>query len=230
MGRRTTATKHSGFTLIELLVVIAIIMILASITMPVMDRATRSARRMQCGSNLRQIGQAFSMYCSNNKMFLPTTPRNSTVTFGGAAGNRVNYTMTDRPLNKYVGKGSEEVFQCPADGGCQHDIFFHLPSFWYGYGNSYVYMSFDWLLNDPTNGRVGKTLTYYTDTASKTFLCGDGAAYGFSVNILASGTTAEQAFGQWHDPRVKCNVLFMDMHADFFEMQYGEEWPGFSWR
>ncbi len=219
-----------AFTLVELLVVIAIITILASLTLPTIDRALRAARRTHCQSNLGQIGKAVSMYAANNKLHLPTTPRNSTVTVGGAAGTRAGYTMSDRPLNKYLGQGSVEVFHCPADGGCQDEIFFHLPSFWVGYGNSYVYPTFDYLLNDPDNGRAGKKLTDYQETSSITFLMGDGAVYGFSVNLQAAGVTAEEAFGRWHDPKMKCNILFMDMHTDYVQMRYGESWAGFSWR
>jgi prepilin-type N-terminal cleavage/methylation domain-containing protein len=51
-----------GFTLIELLVVIAIIAILAAILFPVFARAREQARKASCTSNLRQNGQAMTMY------------------------------------------------------------------------------------------------------------------------------------------------------------------------
>ena len=223
MGRR-------GFTLIELLVVIAVIMLLAALSMPVITRALRMAEVTQCGGNLHQTGQAFSMYAANNNRYLPTTPRNSTVTVGGAPGHLANYTMADRPLNKYLGETSVEVFHCPADGGCQDAIFHNLETFWWGYGNSYVYETFDYMLGDPDNGRSGKRITHYTDTASVTFLMGDGCVYGFSVNVQAAGIAPEAAFGEWHDPGMKANVLFVDGHTAYIQMRYGESWEGFSWR
>ena len=50
--------RHHGFTLIELLMVIAIIGILISMLMPAVNSTRESARRTQCGSNLRQLAVA----------------------------------------------------------------------------------------------------------------------------------------------------------------------------
>lgn len=54
--------EKKGFTLIELLVVIAIIAILAAILFPVFARARENARKANCLSNLKQLGNALSMY------------------------------------------------------------------------------------------------------------------------------------------------------------------------
>jgi prepilin-type N-terminal cleavage/methylation domain-containing protein/prepilin-type processing-associated H-X9-DG protein len=76
--------KHSaraGFTLVELLVVIGIIAVLVGILLPALNRARRSARNVQCQSNIRQLVMGEIQYFTDNKYkFAPYYDKGGTPT------------------------------------------------------------------------------------------------------------------------------------------------------
>lgn len=63
--------KRKGFTLIELLVVITIIGILVSLTLPAIQSARASARKLACLNNMRNVGLAIVNFSSGANSQLP---------------------------------------------------------------------------------------------------------------------------------------------------------------
>lgn len=96
--------KKRAFTLIELLVVIAIIGVLASLLLPTLAWAKRSAHAAACLSNLHQIGLALDFYVQDNDHHLPVCAQLPSVS-------------TNPPLSEVLLSylDTKAVFQCPAD-------------------------------------------------------------------------------------------------------------------
>jgi prepilin-type processing-associated H-X9-DG protein/prepilin-type N-terminal cleavage/methylation domain-containing protein len=67
------ASRRSSraFTLVELLVVIGIIAVLVAILLPALNKAREAGKKVQCMSNMRQIGVAFFSYSANGGTYYP---------------------------------------------------------------------------------------------------------------------------------------------------------------
>jgi len=99
-------SQKSGFTLIELLVVIAIIAILAAILFPVFAQAREKARAITCLSNMKQVGNALSMYIQDYDEKLPGA---------GCSNCGQNHDPMMMPHSKlYAYTKNALVFQCPS--------------------------------------------------------------------------------------------------------------------
>ena len=72
---KTGCAGRTGFTLIELLVVISILALLLSILMPSLSKAREAGRAAVCGSNMKQLGIAQSVYAAQNLDFYASNYR-----------------------------------------------------------------------------------------------------------------------------------------------------------
>jgi prepilin-type N-terminal cleavage/methylation domain-containing protein/prepilin-type processing-associated H-X9-DG protein len=115
------ATHRAAFTLIELLVVIAIIAILAALLLPALAAAKSKAYRIQCASQMKQLGLGFNLFNSDHDEKFPP------------ACDRVNDYLQlswDDYLNQYIGNTDSDrdlingitaadkvppILRCPAD-------------------------------------------------------------------------------------------------------------------
>jgi prepilin-type N-terminal cleavage/methylation domain-containing protein/prepilin-type processing-associated H-X9-DG protein len=200
----TTTSRHSrGFTLTELLVVIGLIAVLISLLFPVLGKVRSAAQSATCMSNLRQMGNAWSMYTSENKGRLL-----------GLINNSVNIATPDVPwrgywtgmLDDYKVRG--RTLLCPA---ASESIPFNQNK---GYGN----VAYAWTGKYQT---IATPLRFNPSTYRE-------SSYGFNLYL-----TAGTGFGQDNKASVITLVkpitevpVFMDaLWADFKPSNYSEAAP-----
>ena len=114
-------TAPRAFTLIELLVVIAIIAILAALLLPTLATAKAKAWRIQCTSQMRQLGVGFTLFATDHDDMYPPA---------GYGVSDTRQLSWDSWIHRYIGGNAPDsvlvdaltptdlapkILKCPAD-------------------------------------------------------------------------------------------------------------------
>ncbi len=132
-----------AFSLIELIVVMSITSLLAGLLLPALSSVREDARRVLCGSNQRQLGQAITMYGGSRRYQLPNAsvlderepdpsllaklrtgvePQNDSYA-SGKRGQKIPKPLSDSSwdglghLYRWHYCGAPETFYCPSHEG-----------------------------------------------------------------------------------------------------------------
>jgi prepilin-type N-terminal cleavage/methylation domain-containing protein len=240
-GQSRTSKRELGFTLIELLVVIAVIALLIAILLPALRKAKEIAQRVVCGSHLKQLATAWSMYLDDHDGYFYRTV-NANLYYGGWRGDK---DVGPRVLNHYLslgpdlfGENDAKVFRCPADRGgvpgsaLRRKVYLNLGTsyqtniFLIG-GTSFVFslwyspMTADTTaLGDAINDKIKNLNRSGVDNESQLLLIGD---YGW-INQWKPTPFPDlewKEVAEWHGRPDHHSMAFLDGHAKFLEIRKG---------
>lgn len=235
-------SRIKGFTLIELLVVVATLSLLMAILLPALHRAKKTAKRLVCQSNLRQLSQAWMLYLEDNDGYF-FQKRDANIEYGGWQGIRLRNGNRDpnRPLNPYLGlypsdvnESEAKAFLCPADRGGVSGFRYEMQAYrWLGtsyqtnlmlIGNATIdtriiptegYFN----LHVAINKRLPKLKISRVASPARLLLVGD---YGFG-NQWRFGNIAPflKELAEWHQRTDTHNMAFLDGHVKFVKIIKG---------
>lgn len=127
--------RSRGWTLIELLVTLSIITLLMGLLLPALGQSRSTALRLECLSQLRQMGIAAEVYLHTYDGFYPPA-------YWTAGGVLYTWEITTLPGPQHVpgvlwqGQGTITIQQCPSYDG--PDNWTDAPYTGYNYNTSYL--------------------------------------------------------------------------------------------
>jgi prepilin-type processing-associated H-X9-DG protein/prepilin-type N-terminal cleavage/methylation domain-containing protein len=228
---RRKSRPPTAFTLIELLVVIAIIAVLIALLLPAAQAARGAARRINCSSNLKQMGIALMMYtdtygvlppASLYNYYNPPGPTNPARYWFGDVLDTVgenglpNVDPTTGSLMPFMEKQSA-VQRCP-----DFVLGMFTPRFsgaTAGYGYNYTYLGMGW---NPDGQPFSYPLSRF-GTTSRTIAFGDSArvddwSFGPGQARLEESQYLEPPSSQYPAVHFRhsglANILFLDGHVE----------------
>ena len=179
--------KQNKFTLVELMVVLAIIGILASLLFPTLRKARRSAKTLQCVSQMKQVHAAATMWSLDNDKYHIYTYE----------GNAVWISR----LMKYTGYEDlpdSHLFKCPE---------VTLPDSNLNWKKTKYAMSLYAGNSDKTHSWYQKVKTAYVSEPVKALMMMESSTYHFRSDIFGDSTS------KWGKHDGKTNALFVDGHT-----------------
>jgi prepilin-type N-terminal cleavage/methylation domain-containing protein/prepilin-type processing-associated H-X9-DG protein len=212
------------FTLIELLVVVAIIGILASMLLPVLGKARKTARIAGCINNLSQISKAAYLYLDDNENkfsgnyvhgglghnSLPMEAFVGTLGEVGGKGLEAQYKMVNPYIGDFSGDDEVPAAHCPLDEAPLNPIFrgeTHYDAVGSSYGSNARHN--DDLKNaSGTASEIGVSLNDILTSTSEMVMAIEYNGWHVAKDLAAS--TGWQT--QWHGSS-KFGTAFVDGHV-----------------